>query len=144
MHLKFNHGKRRRGKKLQKKLASLAIAALCGYGLLVSGPALAAPQGGVVTSGSAAINQSGHVTNINQSTSKASINWQSFSTAPAETVNFNQPNASSITLNRVIGNEASVLQGTLNANGSVFLINSNGILSPRARASTPQASWRAL
>ncbi len=115
------------GKAFKKKIVFLTIAAW-GCQLLASGPALAAPQGGVVTSGSAAISQSGSATNINQSTNKASINWQSFGTTPAETVNFNQPNASSITLNRVIGNERSVLEGALNANGRVFLINSNGIL----------------
>ena len=88
----------------------------------------AAPTGGVVTTGSAAISSSGTTTNINQSTQKASINWQGFSIASNETVNFNQPSASSITLNRVVGNETSVIEGALNANGKVFLLNSNGIL----------------
>ena len=35
----------------------------------------AAPSGGVVTSGDANISQAGKVTNISQSTQKASINW---------------------------------------------------------------------
>ena len=61
------------------------MAALWLYGLL-AGPLFAAPTGGVVTSGTAAIVQSGNTTNINQSTNKASINWQTFSIAPAETV----------------------------------------------------------
>ena len=39
----------------------------------------AAPSGGVVTSGSASIAQSGSVTNITQSTQKAAINWNNFS-----------------------------------------------------------------
>jgi len=88
----------------------------------------AAPTGGVVTTGSATIASSGTTTNINQSTQKASINWQGFSIASNETVNFNQPSASSITLNRVVGNETSVIAGALNANGKVFILNSNGIL----------------
>ncbi|MDR3300262.1 MAG: filamentous hemagglutinin N-terminal domain-containing protein [Candidatus Accumulibacter sp.] len=91
-------------------------------------PVWAAPTDGVVTSGNAVISQSGNTTNINQNTNKAAINWQGFSIAPQETVNFNQPNSSSITLNRVIGNERSVIEGALNANGKVFLINSNGVL----------------
>ncbi|OPY82239.1 MAG: Heme/hemopexin-binding protein precursor [Syntrophorhabdus sp. PtaU1.Bin153] len=114
-------------RKVKRKTTSLVMAILWGYGLL-AGPLWAAPQGGAVTTGTATINQSGNVTNINQATQKAAINWQSFSTKPQETVNFNQPNSSSITLNRVIGNERSVLEGALNANGRVFLINSNGIL----------------
>ncbi|TWH76544.1 filamentous hemagglutinin family protein [Azomonas agilis] len=91
---------------------------------------LAAPVlgNGGVASGSAVINQSGSVTTIEQSTAKAVINWQSFGVAPAESVQFKQPNASSITLNRVIGNERSVIEGALTANGQVFLINSNGVL----------------
>ena len=109
----------------KKQMAYLVIIA---WGCLISGPVWAAPQGGVVTSGTATINQSGHVTNINQATQKAAINWQSFSTRPQETVNFHQPNAAAIALNRVIGNERSILEGALNATGRVFLINSNGIL----------------
>jgi filamentous hemagglutinin family protein len=88
----------------------------------------ASPTQGVVTSGTANISQSGNVTNITQSTQNASINWQNFSIAQNETVNFNQPNASSITLNRVIGNEKSIINGALNANGQVWILNSNGVL----------------
>ena len=111
----------------KKQMAYLVIIAW-GCQLLMFGPAWAAPQGGQVTSGAAKINQSGNVTTINQATQRAAINWQSFSTRPQETVNFHQPNAAAIALNRVIGNERSILEGALNANGRVFLINSNGIL----------------
>lgn len=90
--------------------------------------AQAAPTGGVVTSGSASIVQSGNLTSVTQSSQKAAINWQGFSIAPTETVSFNQPNAAAITLNRVVGNERSVIEGALNANGRIFLINSNGVL----------------
>lgn len=117
-----------RRKPLKRMRLSFVVAVILGYRLLVTGPAQAAPQGGVITSGSATISQSGATTNVNQSTNKATINWRSFSTSATETVNFNQPSASSITLNRVIGNEKSVLQGALNATGRVFLINSNGVL----------------
>lgn len=96
--------------------------------LVAACPALAGPQGGAVVDGQATIQQSGATTNINQSTNKAIINWQSFSIGRQETVNFNQPSASSATLNRVIGNEKSVIAGALNANGQVFIVNSNGIL----------------
>lgn len=103
---------------------SLVVSALLG-GATIS---FAAPSGGSVTSGTANISQSGTTTNITQSTQKASINWQNFSIGANETVNFKQPNASSITLNRVIGNEKSIIDGALNANGQVWLLNSNGIL----------------
>lgn len=88
----------------------------------------AAPQGGQVRAGQAQITQQGKVTNINQSSQKAAINWQKFNIAADETVNFKQPNAHSITLNRVIGNEKSVINGAMNANGKVFLLNPHGTL----------------
>lgn len=88
----------------------------------------AAPSGGVVTSGSANIAQNGSVTTITQSTNKAAINWQNFSIGTSETVNFNQPTVNAVTLNRVVGNEKSIIDGALNANGQVFILNSNGVL----------------
>ena len=103
---------------------SLVVSALIGSVTLLS----AAPSGGTVTSGSATISQSGATTNITQSTNKATINWQNFSIASNETVNFAQPNVNSITLNRVIGNEKSIINGALNANGQVWLLNSSGVL----------------
>lgn len=102
---------------------ALALAAA-----LLSMQALAAPTGGQVTAGTASIQHNGAVTDIHQASQKAAINWQGFGIAPNETVNFHQPNASAITLNRVVGNEASLIQGALNANGRVFLVNANGIL----------------
>src|ERR1700704_6175520 len=105
-------------------VTTTAVAAL----MILQRTAYAGPTGGTVVDGSAAISQAGSVTNINQSSNKAIINWQGFSIAPQETVNFNQPNSSSVTLNRVIGNETSVISGTLNANGQVFIVNSAGVL----------------
>ncbi|MGE5517938.1 MAG: beta strand repeat-containing protein [Bacteroidota bacterium] len=96
--------------------------------MALSRPAPAAPQGGSVASGSATISQSGTTTTVTQSSDKGIINWRSFSVAGNEAVNFRQPNASSMTLNRVIGNEKSVIDGALNANGKVFLVNSAGVL----------------
>ena len=112
---------------------SLVVSALLGSVQI----SFAAPSDGVVTSGSAHIVQNGSVTNINQSSSKASINWRTFSIASGETVNFNQPNVNSITLNRIIGNEKSIINGALNANGQVWLLNSNGVLfGKNARVNT--------
>jgi len=96
--------------------------------LLASGTACAAPTGGEVSAGQATIAQQGNITNIQQSSQNAAINWQGFSTAPQETVNFYQPNADAVTLNRVLGNERSVLEGAMNANGHVFIQNPNGVL----------------
>ncbi|MCD8505598.1 MAG: filamentous hemagglutinin N-terminal domain-containing protein [Burkholderiaceae bacterium] len=84
------------------------------------------PQGGNVTAGSAQINQSGNVMNIDQSTQKAIINWQEFNVGKDATVNFNQPGARSATLNRVLDSNPSQIFGRIVAPGQVILINPNG------------------
>ncbi|MDR3345751.1 MAG: filamentous hemagglutinin N-terminal domain-containing protein, partial [Campylobacteraceae bacterium] len=109
-------------------LAKVFRLSLVGYLVLCVSLLNAAPTGGVVTNGNAQIIKNGVITDINQQSQKASINWQGFGIAPSETVNFNQPNSNALTLNRVIGNERSVIEGALNANGKVFIINSNGVL----------------
>ncbi len=79
--------------------------------------------------GSATITDHGpNSTVIDQKTGKAIINWNSFSIGAGGTVKFNQPNANSIALNRVLGGEASSIYGNLLANGQVWIINQNGIL----------------
>ncbi|MEW6454896.1 MAG: filamentous hemagglutinin N-terminal domain-containing protein, partial [Pseudomonadota bacterium] len=86
------------------------------------------PSGGTVTAGSATITTPNTTTlNVNQSTNQAIINWQSFSIGQGYTVNFNQPGASSSTLNRVTGPTASLIAGMMNAPGTVLLVNPNGI-----------------
>ena len=65
---------------------------------------------------------------ISQTTDKVIINWQKFGIAPNESVTFSQPFRSSVALNRVTGTDPSALDGVLNANGQVFIINPNGVL----------------
>ena len=103
---------------------SLVVSALIGSTTL----SFAAPSGGVVTSGSANISSSGNTTNIIQNSGNVTINWDKFNISSNEIVNFKQPNVNSIALNRVIGNEKSIINGALNANGQVWILNSNGVL----------------
>jgi filamentous hemagglutinin family protein len=97
--------------------------------LLAVNPALAGPQQGTVAAGKASISTAvpGH-TQIDQSTSKAIINWGSFSIASGESVTFSQPSSDSATLNRVIGSSKSFIDGALSANGQVLILNSAGVL----------------
>ena len=107
------------------KFALLAVSALC-----VAGVAAASglPQGGVVQQGVAGIQYNGDSLNIHQSTNQAVIDWKNFSVGEDNTVNFNQPNSDSATLNRVTGDFTSHIAGRINSNGSVFLVNPNGIM----------------
>src|SRR5687767_8520645 len=94
----------------------------------LTGPAFSNPLGGSVVGGGASIDQSQPgLTTIHQSTDRAIINWDSFSSGASEGIQFIQPSSTSAALNRVTGAEASVLNGSLDANGRVFLINPNGI-----------------
>jgi filamentous hemagglutinin family protein len=86
------------------------------------------PTNGVVVQGAATISQSTNVMVINQDTSKAIVNWQSFDIGSAARVNVIQPSNTSVLLNRVVSNNPSQIFGSLDANGQVILINPNGIL----------------
>ncbi|MDB5911614.1 MAG: filamentous hemagglutinin [Ramlibacter sp.] len=107
--------------------AVLALSVL----LSLAGAAQAAPAGGVVAAGTAAISTSGARTTITQGSASAVINWQGFGIAAGEAVQFKQPGSSSVTLNRVVGGDPSAILGNLSANGKVFLVNPNGILFGR-------------
>jgi filamentous hemagglutinin family protein len=86
------------------------------------------PTGGNVVSGHAGIASSGNTLTVTQTTARMAADWQSFSIGRGNTVNFVQPSATSVALNRVLGSDVSVIQGALHANGQVFLINPNGVL----------------
>ena len=84
------------------------------------------PKGGQFVAGSGSISGGGQSLTINQTTSRGVINWSSFSIANGRAVMFN--NGSGATLNRVTGGDPSVILGALNASGSVYLINPQGVL----------------
>ena len=105
-------------------ISALAMAVAMAWGA----NALAAPVGGVVKSGTAAISTGAGTTVINQSTQNVVINWQSFNIGTNEAVRFIQPGSDSVALNRVLGSDPSSILGRLSANGKVFLVNPNGVL----------------
>lgn len=80
------------------------------------------PTGGNVVDGGANITV---LTNITSSNMNNFIKWESFSINNDETVKFDDKTY----LNYVVGNSASGILGTLeSANGTIYLINPNGIL----------------
>jgi len=91
--------------------------------------ALALQEGGAVKSGEATIIKPDSTTTyIAQSSTKVIIDWRRFDIAPGSLVRFVQPSTSSIALNRVIGMDPSMILGSLEANGIVFLVNPNGVI----------------
>jgi filamentous hemagglutinin family protein len=87
----------------------------------------ARPTGGTVVAGAAAISQTASNTAINQSSQRAAVNWQGFNVGSQQSVTFNQPSASSVTLNRVTGPDPSQIAGRIDANGQIVLVNQSGV-----------------
>src|SRR5262245_50154721 len=104
---------------------ALATTALLPLGI---GFALAGPNGGTVVGGGATIQGQGTASvTVTQTTPRAIINWQSFDIGKGEATRFNQPDSSSVALNRVTGGLGpSQIDGLLSANGRVFVINRDG------------------
>src|SRR5262245_20030153 len=99
--------------------------------LLALGSAgMAGPEGAQVVGGSATVTGQGTGSVIiNQTSNRAIINWNTFNIGTGETTRFNQPSSSSFVLNRVTGGLGpSVIDGTLTANGNVFIIDRDGML----------------
>lgn len=109
---------------------------LCGLSDLIQAAPLAPavnalPVNGQVVAGNASISQtqtpSTASMNVNQSSQRAVINWDSFNVGRNASVNFNQPNSSAVTLNRVTGTSQSMIDGAIRANGQVIFVNPNGV-----------------
>jgi filamentous hemagglutinin family protein len=83
------------------------------------------PTGGRVTVGRASIGNAGNTLTVNQSSSAAIINWNSFSIGSAGKVQVN--NGLGATLNRVKGNVPTSIDGQLKATGSVYIVNPAGV-----------------
>ena len=115
----MNHRRR-----LRSSTCLTAAALLCA----LPGLALANPQDGVVSAGSASIASSGTTLTVNQTSNKAVIDWRGFDIGAGETTQFVQPNSASIALNRVNSSSASHIDGNLTANGNVIIVNQNGVL----------------
>jgi filamentous hemagglutinin family protein len=120
---------RARGKSGGRAVCAAVLMAAIAFG----DPAQAAgtvvlPTGGKVTAGSAVISTSGNTMTVQENSQNAAIDWQGFSIGSNAQVDFVQPGASSVILNRVVGGAQSLIDGALNANGQVFLLNSSGVL----------------
>lgn len=91
----------------------------------------ARPTGGQVVAGQASIAQTTARTTVNQSSQRGAVNWQSFDVGSQHTVQFQQPSANAVTLNRVVGPNPSEIAGRIQANGQVVVVNQAGVLFHR-------------
>lgn len=102
--------------------------ALLAAGFVVGGGAQNLPEGLSSQAGSVTSGTSGTTMTITQAQQRAIAHWDAFNIGEGYTVNINQPGASSVLLNRVVGNNVSNIFGALNANGHVYLINPAGVI----------------
>ncbi|MCF6281081.1 MAG: filamentous hemagglutinin N-terminal domain-containing protein [Candidatus Polarisedimenticolaceae bacterium] len=97
--------------------------------LLQPGMLLAAPEGGNIVDGSGTISTPNTTTTlIQQNSNSMVVEWQSFNVDRQELVRFEQPDASSAVLNRILDQNPSQIFGRIEANGKVFLANPNGFI----------------
>lgn len=126
----------RLGRVKLSKLPRLTAVAALSAALTLSGPVMALPTNGTVTGGQASISLPGpKQLKINQTSSRAAIDWKNFDIDTDEVVTISQPSSAASILNRVIGGGgSSQLLGALIANGQVVLINPRGVdIGPLAR-----------
>lgn len=97
--------------------------------LAVQTALIALPEGFKVAAGDVKTPQiDPNGTMLIESGKRAIVDWNSFSISNQEVVRFLQPDAKSAILNRVSGFSQSKINGSLLANGQVFLINPNGVV----------------
>ena len=92
---------------------------------------MAQPVGMTVIHGTATVQQAGAQTTITTTngagTNHSAIDWRSFSIPADRGVYFAQPDAASMSINRVTGPDPSSIFGTLGSNGRLVLVNPAGI-----------------
>lgn len=97
------------------------------YTLLASSFMLAKPSNPNIINGEVNIVNKNNGMDI-YNTDKSIIEWDDFNISKDEVINFIQENDESFILNRITGDDKSIIDGILKSNANVFLINTNGIL----------------
>ncbi|MBT9097410.1 filamentous hemagglutinin family protein [Methylovulum psychrotolerans] len=74
------------------------------------------------------LHYSGNTLQIEQSTQNAIYNWKEYNVGEHNKVEYDQPNSSSIALNRIFQGTPSQILGEISSNGQVYLYNQNGFV----------------
>jgi filamentous hemagglutinin family protein len=138
-----NEWARGHGKRSVRRRASAAVVvcAMISAAVAEARPPLTnplpVPAATFVTRGTVAdpVTVGSHMT-IRQETAKAVLNWGSFDIESGYRVTFSHPTAAAATLNKIGGNDPSVIRGLLESvardtggtGGTIYLVNRNGIL----------------
>ncbi|MFC4307856.1 filamentous hemagglutinin N-terminal domain-containing protein [Steroidobacter flavus] len=92
-----------------------------------SSAALANPQNSSVVQGNAVVTTNGSELTVT-TTGRTILNWDSFSIGSGELTRFVMDSANQAVLNRVMGGTLSQIDGRLESNGRLYLINPNGVI----------------
>ncbi|MBF0463392.1 MAG: filamentous hemagglutinin N-terminal domain-containing protein [Magnetococcales bacterium] len=118
-------------KSLSTRVSSVLAALVLGWSgsLLAAGPAPnQLPSGGQIVGGAGSVASHGTTMTVTQTTQRMIANWQTFDIGANAQVNFVQPSASAMALNRVLDQNPTTILGQLTANGQVMLVNPAGIV----------------
>ncbi|MES2077102.1 MAG: filamentous hemagglutinin N-terminal domain-containing protein, partial [Pseudomonadota bacterium] len=126
-------GARGRGKggssaRAARRLALATLAGGLAGAAAAAPPPNALPGGAQLVAGQASVASNGAQMTVTQQSAQAILNWQRFDIGANAAVRFDQPSAAAVALNRVVGSDPSQIYGKLSSNGSVFLINPQGVL----------------
>ncbi len=132
--------------KYHKKISVIFLSSLCSVpAALAENTTIPVAQGATVDNiqgtintnvaelvSSQVVNSAGNVISktldINHKTDVSILNWQSFNIGSSATVNANMPSSSSRSLYRIHQLSPSQINGALNSNGNIMLMNQNGIV----------------
>jgi filamentous hemagglutinin family protein len=118
--------------KAQRHIAMALVLAM-----LQASAAWGLPTGGQVVVGQASFRPGAGRLDIQQTSTKAVTNWQSFSVDAGERIDILQPSSNAALLARVTGGDLSRIYGDIHADGRLYLINPNGVLiGPHGRIDT--------
>ncbi len=93
------------------------------------------PSGGTFSAGTGNVARAPGLVTIRQASSRGIIDWSNFSIGTGGRVLF--LNGAGATLNRVTGNQLSLILGSLESTGTIYLINPQGVLiGPNGRIKT--------
>lgn len=98
--------------------------------LLIASPALAGPEGAQVVRGNVQIERNGNQTVI-RAGDRSIINYRNFNIGVNESVQFIQPGSQSRVLNRINSAAPTRIDGSLSANGRVYIVNPAGVVFGR-------------
>lgn len=120
-----------RALRLWQRGRRLIVTALAIGIVLFAGPVRespANPTNPAVVAGQATVSGLGtDLVTIQQASQHAIIHWGQFNIAPNQVTSFLQP-VGGVALNRIFDAQPSLINGMLNATGTVFLLNPNGVL----------------